>query len=107
MKKFTINCNFDEQVAPFTIYIGTPEQSHHPLHFQAEWLTKQRGGVIPAEVMEAVAKLKELAEKNNTSLEELCVYALASSVEEEGSSEEDINDQHAEAERSDEERNNG
>lgn len=83
MKKFTINCDFGGQVAPFTIYIGEPEQNHHPLHFQADWLSKQRGGSIPAEVMDAVAKLKDLAEKNNVSLEELCVYAIGSAEDQE------------------------
>ncbi len=82
MKKFTINCDFGGQMAPFSIYIGTPESGHHPLHFQADWLSKQRGGMIPGEVMEAVAQLQELANKNGVSLEELCVYALGS--EEEG-----------------------
>ncbi len=76
MKKFTINCVFGAVKSPFTVYIGTPEQQHHPLHFQAEWLSKQRGGTIPAEVMESIAKLKDLALKNNVSFEELCAYAL-------------------------------
>ena len=76
MKKFTINCDFGGQMSPFAIYIGKPEQNHHPLHFQADWLSKTRGGMIPSEVMEAVTKLQELANKNNVSLEELCVYAL-------------------------------
>jgi hypothetical protein len=76
MKKFVVNCNFGGQMSPFAIYIGKPETKHHPLHFQAEWLSKERGGSIPAEVMTAVGKLKDLAEKNNVSLEELCVYAL-------------------------------
>ena len=89
MKKFTINCDFGGQSAPFVIYIGSPEPKHHPLHFQADWLAKQRGGTIPAEVMEAVAKLKDLAEKNKVSLEELCVYAIGSAREEELSPEGD------------------
>lgn len=76
MKKFTINCDFGGQIAPFTIYVGQPEPGHHPLHFQAEWLSKERGGTIPAQVMDAVGKLKDLAEKNKVSFEELCVYAL-------------------------------
>ncbi len=81
MKKFTINCDFGGQMSPFTIFIGKPEHSHHPLHFQADWLSKERGGTIPSDVMDAVAQLKELSEKNNVSLEELCVYALASEEE--------------------------
>jgi hypothetical protein len=76
MKKFTINCDFGGQMSPFAIYVGKPEGSHHPLHFQADWLSKARGGMIPGEVMAAVTQLQELAEKNGVLLEELCVYAL-------------------------------
>jgi len=76
MKKFTINCDFGGQMAPFTIFIGEPESEHHPLHFQADWLSKERNGTIPSQVMDAIAKLKDLAIKNHVSLEELCVYAL-------------------------------
>jgi hypothetical protein len=82
MKKFSINCDFGGQMSPFTIYIGLPKDDHHPLHFQADWLSKQRGGTIPAEVMEAITKLQDLANKNNVLLEELCVYALGSAQEE-------------------------
>lgn len=76
MKKFTINCDFGGQIAPFAIYIGQPERGHHPLHFQADWLSKNRGGTVPPAVMDAISKLKDLAEKNSVSFEELCVYAL-------------------------------
>ena len=76
MKKFTINCDFGGQMAPFTIFIGKPQQGHHPLHFQADWLSNNRGGMIPGEVMEAITQLQELSDKNNVSLENLCVYAL-------------------------------
>lgn len=92
MKKFTINCDFGGQMAPFTIYIGQPESNHHPLHFQADWLSKQRGGNIPPEVMDAIAKLKDLAEKNNVSLEELCVYALGSAQEGDSEVESEVDD---------------
>ena len=81
MKKFTINCDFGGQLSPFTIFIGKPEHAHHPLHFQADWLSKQRGGMIPGDVMEAVTQLQQLAEKNGVSLEELCVYALGTPEE--------------------------
>ena len=76
MKKFAINCSFGGAASPFTVYIGHPEKDHHPLHFQSEWLSKERGGSIPKEVMESLVKLKDLAEKNNVSFEELCTYAL-------------------------------
>ncbi len=77
MKKFIIPCNFNGQMSPFAIYIGAPEDRHHPLHFQADWLSKERGGQIPQEVMDSVAKLKEIADRNGVSFEDLCVYAIA------------------------------
>ena len=76
MKKFTIPCAFGGSTAPFGIYIGDPEPQHHPIHFQSEWLTKHRAGVIPSKIMDSIASLYELAKKNNVSFEELCVYAL-------------------------------
>ena len=82
VKKFTVNCDFGGQIAPFTIYLGEPEKEHHPLHFQAEWLSKTRGGNIPGQVMDAVSKLKTLADKNKVSFEELCVYALGAAEQE-------------------------
>lgn len=81
MKKFTVPCNFGGVKSPFTIYIGNPEDKHHPLHFQADWLAKERGGNIPTEVMDSIAKLKDLADKNNVSFEELCVYALGAAAQ--------------------------
>jgi hypothetical protein len=89
MKKFTVPCDFGGSKAPFTIYIGSPEEKHHPLHFQADWLSKERGGTIPAEVMDSIAKLKDLAEKNNVSFEDLCVYALGAAQQEEEEEAED------------------
>lgn len=82
MRKFSINCDFGGQLAPFDIFIGQPEKSHHPLHFQADWLLKQRGGTILPEVMDAIAKLNALALENGVPLEDLCVYALGSAQEE-------------------------
>lgn len=70
-------------MAPFTIFIGQPEGAHHPLHFQADWLSKERGGMIPPDVMDAVSQLWELAKKNGVSLEELCVYALGTKEDQE------------------------
>lgn len=68
-------------MAPFAVYIGTPKEGNHPLEHQAKWLSDNRGGMIPQEVMEAVSKLQELAKKNNVPLEELCVYALGTEEE--------------------------
>lgn len=94
MKKFTINCDFGGQMAPFPIYIGEAEAGHHPLHFQNDWLSKERGGSIPSDVMESVAKLRDLAKKNNVSFEELCVYAIGSAqqMQNEVESDDDEND---------------
>lgn len=78
-------------MAPQVIWIGNPEPGHHPLYFQADWLTKQKGGTIPPQVMEAVAKLKKLADDNNVSFEELCVYALGSAQQEGGEEDSDSN----------------
>lgn len=76
MKKFIIPCDFGGVSAPFAIYIGDPDPKRHPLHFQADWLSKNRGGVIPSDIMESVEKLYDLARKNRVSFQDLCVYAL-------------------------------
>ncbi len=82
MKKFIVNCDFGGQPAPFAVYIGVPEGGHHPLHFQADWLSKNRGGAIPPNIMDAIGRLKDIATKNKVSLEELCVYALGAAQQE-------------------------
>lgn len=92
MKKFTVPCDFGGQKSPFTIYIGDPEPKHHPLHFQADWLSKERGGSIPGEVMDSIAKLKEIADQNNVSFEDLCVYALGAAQQTEDAQEETGNE---------------
>lgn len=79
MKKFTIPCQFGDHMAPFNIYIGDPVADAHPLEQQAAWLLRERGGVIPAEVMDSFKKLQDIAIENNVSFEELCVYALGTS----------------------------
>lgn len=76
MKKFTVNCDFAGQISPFTIYIGNPKQENHPLHFQSDWLSKNRGGMIPAEILDAIAQLRDISDRNGVPLENLCVYAL-------------------------------
>lgn len=76
MKKFTIPCDFGGKKAPFDVYIGMPKTGNHPLQNQAHWLSQERGGTIPSEVMDSFAKLLELSEKNGVSFEDLCVYAL-------------------------------
>jgi hypothetical protein len=75
MKKFIVPCQFGDTKAPFNIYIGEPVDDGHPLEQQAAWLARERGGEIPAEVMDSFAKLHEIAKENGVSFEELCVRA--------------------------------
>ncbi|MCD6034811.1 MAG: hypothetical protein K0R63_552 [Rickettsiales bacterium] len=82
MQKFTVPCDFGGQKAPFSIYIGKPKPDNHPLQNQQSWLSRERGGSIPAEVMDSISKLRDLAEKNGVPFEDLCVYALSAANEE-------------------------
>ncbi|HEU5046701.1 MAG TPA: DUF2610 domain-containing protein [Rickettsiales bacterium] len=84
MKKFTIPCDFGGQKAPFNIYVGEPEPSKHPLQNQAHWLSTERGGNIPQEVMDSFQTLHNISKENGVSFEELCVYALGSASEGDG-----------------------
>lgn len=76
MKKFYVNCNFNGQESPFSVYIGSPEGGHHSLHFQSEWLGKNRSGSVSPGFMDAVGKLSMIANKHGVLLEDLCVYAI-------------------------------
>lgn len=78
--KFTVPCDFNGIKAPFTFYAGSPEPKHHPIEHQANWLMKERGGSVPQEVMESLAKLKELSEKNGVPFQELCDYAFTAAT---------------------------
>lgn len=75
-KKFTIQCDFGTIKAPIDVYIGNPKQGNHPLQHQSGWLAKERGGTIPADIMDTFMKLLDAADKNGVSFEDLCVYAL-------------------------------
>jgi len=76
VKKFTIPCDFAGVKAPFNIYIGEPRPDKHPLQHQSSWLSRERGGTIPAEVMDSFQKLHDISKENDVSFEELCVYAF-------------------------------
>lgn len=84
MKKFTVGCLFGDREGSITLYIGQPESSHHPVHFQAEWLSKERGGVIPQQIMQNLATLQEIAARNNVPFDELCQYAMEAAQLERG-----------------------
>ncbi len=82
MKKFKIPCDFAGKKVPFDLYVGNPDDSLHPLHFQQQWLSSQRGGSIPKEVMDSFSKLHKIAIDNKADFEELCMYALGSAADE-------------------------
>lgn len=82
MKKFTIPCDFNGQKHPFAVYVGSPDDDIHPLYFQQQWLSDQRSGTIPTEVMDSFLKLHNIAKENNVSFEELCMYAFGQASEE-------------------------
>jgi Domain of unknown function (DUF2610) len=76
MKQFNIPCFFNGVKSSVAVYIGNPLPDHNPIHFQADWLSKERGGTIPPEIMESLNKILALSIKNNVSFLELCEYAL-------------------------------
>ena len=82
MKKFTVVCDFQGgQKSPFDFYIGAPEPTHHPIQCQAAWLSSSRGGTPPADIMESLQKLYNLATENNMDFEELCFYAMSNATQ--------------------------
>lgn len=82
MKRFTVPCDFNEDKAPFHVYIADYVDSEaHPLYYQSEWLRSERGGIVPPEVMDSFDRLKVIAFENKVSFEDLCVYALGTANE--------------------------
>ena len=81
MKRFTVPCDFGGQKAPFHVYVGEPDPKKHPLQNQSWWLSSERGGNIPSEVMDSFERLFKIAQENNVSFEDLCVYALGAASE--------------------------
>lgn len=75
-KRFDIPCNFNGRMIPVTLYIGDPKLENHPLHFQSNWLSNTKGGQIPQDVMDSIAKIRDLAVRNNVSFEDLCYFAV-------------------------------
>lgn len=76
VKKFTANCTFGGQISPVTLYVGNPTKGNHPLAFQSKWLSSERGGTIPGNIMESFSKLADIAEKNKVPFEDLCAYVI-------------------------------
>ena len=84
MKRFTVPCDFNGVKHPFHVYIGDPNPKKHPLQFQSWWLSSERGGNIPQDVMDSFEKLFKISQENNVSFEDLCVYALGAAQQEDG-----------------------
>lgn len=80
MKRFTIPCDFGGQKHPFHVYVGEPHPKKHPLLNQSNWLSSERGGTIPQDVMDSFEKLFKISQENNVSFEDLCVYALGNAA---------------------------
>jgi serine/threonine protein kinase len=80
MKRFTVPCDFNGVKYPFNIYVTDVKWPKHPIEDQARWLLEVRGGVVPAEVMDAFARLHKIAYENNVSFGDLCVYALGTAA---------------------------
>lgn len=82
MKRFTVPCDFNGVKQPFHVYIGEPNPKKHPLQFQSTWLSSERGGSIPQDVMDSFEKLFKISQENDVSFEDLCVYALGAAQQE-------------------------
>lgn len=80
-KSFTIPCKIGNQIAPVRLYVGEPNPERHPLHYQQKYLAEEKGCVIPEETMEAIEKVKKLADRNNISFEDLCYYAITAATD--------------------------
>ncbi len=77
VKKFTANCQFNNgAVYPVVLYVGSPAKGSHPLLFQNKWLSSEKGGSIPSEIMDSFAKLQKISEDTNVPFEELCAYVI-------------------------------
>ena len=91
IKKLTIPCVFGNQKQPVDFYVGEPKADNHPIQNQSHWLSSERGGTVPAEIMDSLKRLHELSKKNHVPFVDLCSYAIESAntdqQQEEGSSE--------------------
>lgn len=76
MKKFDLKCtSATGQEVTVTLYIGKPDSSHNPIQFQIAFAS-HRGVTIPQDIIEALDKIKVLAEKHAISFEDLCYFAM-------------------------------
>lgn len=76
VKKFTYICDFSGKKSPVTFYIGDAAKGNHPIGFQSKWLDKEKGGVVPKNLMESLLKLKEISDTQKVPFEDLCQYVI-------------------------------
>ena len=76
VKKFSYLCDFAGKKNPVTFYIGDAATGNHPIGFQSNWLAKERGGAVPKDLMDSLMRLKEIADTQKVSFEDLCEYVI-------------------------------
>lgn len=93
VKKFTYPCLFGSEKHPVTFYVGNAAEGAHPIGFQAQWLSKERGCTVPEELMDALKKLKDLSDEQKVPFEDLCDYVIAELQGSVGEKKEEIMDE--------------
>lgn len=78
MKKFTVPATFGTVEAPFHVYVyqKPTDYPYKGIDAQVEWLERNRGGTISADVVDSFRKLHALSIENNVSFPELAAYAV-------------------------------
>ena len=76
VKKFTVPCDFGGKKYPVTFYVGDSAKGTNPIGFQSKWLSSEKGGVVSSELTSSLMKLKEIADQNKVSFEDLCSYVV-------------------------------
>ena len=78
----TVICDFGGSKAPFDFYIGMPEQDHHPVYFQNNWLSSSKGGNAPQEWLTSVKELHDISIRNGVDFKDLVMYVMSISASE-------------------------
>ncbi len=78
IKKFTLQCKIGIHDQPFPVHVYVFEVFpwQHPLETQNRYFKEERGFEIPKDKMDEFARLYKIAQENNGSFLDLCVYAL-------------------------------
>ena len=76
VKKFSYLCDFAGKKYPVTFYIGDSQKGTHPIGFQSKWLGKEKGGLVPKDLMDSLSRLKEISDNDKIPFEDLCEYVL-------------------------------